>query len=355
MDILSPNDPKVLEKRLKTVSLRYVSDTAPGLSRQKKGHGFIYFKNGKSIHDPQTLQRIEALAIPPAWEDVWICSSGNGHIQATGRDEKKRKQYIYHEDWNKLMQQNKFNKMIFFGHILPDLRREILAGMKDRGLTQKRIISTIIWLLGKTYIRIGNEEYAEENQSYGLTTMRMKHVDVTGDTIKFAFKGKSGKFHSVEVEHPRVAKTIKKLEELPGYELFQYVDTYGNRHTVESSDINEYLKQLTGEDISAKDFRTWGGTVYAAENLYDEGSFESQKDAAQKISKAIKQVSKHLGNTTAVCRAYYIHPTIIKAYEKKELIPYFEICRREYTPGSGLTKSEYSVHRLLKKHAKERG
>jgi DNA topoisomerase I len=351
MNIFSPNDPDEVKKELKEISLRYVTDDIAGITRQKKGQGFIYVKNGEIITDPHTKERIDKLAIPPAWEQVWIAPTGNGHIQATGRDEKGRKQYIYHADWNKLMQQNKFNKMVFFGDVLPDLRREILAGMKERGLTQKRIISTIIWLLGKTYIRIGNEEYAQENQSYGLTTMRMKHVDVTGDVIKFEFKGKSGKFHSVEVEHPQVAKTIKKLEELPGYELFQYVDTDGNRHTVESSEINDYLKQLTGEDISAKDFRTWGGTVYAGETLYTEGEFESQKDAVKKISQAVKQVSKHLGNTTAVCRAYYIHPTIIKAYEKKELIPYFEICKRDYSSGSGLTRSEYSVHRLLKKHA----
>lgn len=352
MNIFSSNNPDEIKKELKEISLRYVTDDIPGITRQKKGKGFIYLKQNEIITDPRVKERIEELVIPPAWEHVWIAPTGNAHIQATGRDEKGRKQYIYHEEWNKLMQQNKFNKMIFFGNVLPSLRREILTGMKDRGLTKKRVISTIIWLLGKTYIRIGNEEYAQENQSYGLTTMRMKHVDVTGDTIKFEFKGKSGKFHSVEVEHPRVARTIRKLEELPGFELFQYVDTDGNRHTVESSEINEYLKQLTGENISAKDFRTWGGTVYAAENLYDMGTFRTATDAHKKISQAIKQVSKHLGNTTTVCRTYYIHPTVIKSYKAKELIPYFEICRKDYSNGSGLTRSEYSVHRLLKKHAK---
>lgn len=352
MHISSSDNQKELEKKLKTFSLHYVSDDTPGITRQKKGNGFVYLKHGEIITDQQTKERIEKLVIPPAWEDVWICPSANGHIQATGRDEKGRKQYIYHEEWNKLTQQNKFNKMIFFGEVLPELRREILAGMKERGLTQKRIISTIIWLLGKTYIRIGNEEYAEENQSYGLTTMRMRHVDVTGDMITFEFKGKSGKFHSVEVEHPLVAKTIKKLEALPGYELFQYIDADGNRHTVDSSEINEYLKQLTGEDISAKDFRTWGGTVYAAEDLYNIGEFKNATDAHKKISQAIKQVSKHLGNTAAVCRAYYIHPTVIKSYKRKELIPYFVECKRDYSTGTGLTRSEYSVHRLLKKHAK---
>jgi len=351
MDISSQNDIE-LKKELKAASLRYVSDDIPGITRQKKGKEFIYTKDNKVIDDANVKERIEKLVIPPAWENVWISPTANGHIQATGRDEKGRKQYIYHEDWNKLMQQNKFNKMIFFGDVLPSIRREITAGMQERGLTQKKIISTIIWLLGKTYIRIGNEEYAKENQSYGLTTMRMKHVDVTGDTVRFEFKGKSGKFHSVEVENPRVAKTIKKLEDLPGYELFQYVDEEGERHTVASDDINDYLQKLTGEDISAKDFRTWGGTVFAAENLYNEGVFESKKEELEKISLAVKLVSKHLGNTTKVCRAYYIHPAVISAYEKKELIPYFQECKYDYKNGIGLTRNEYSVHRLIKRYSK---
>lgn len=351
MNIFTTSNPDEVKRELEEISLRYVSDASPGILRQKKGTGFVYLKNGEPVKDPFVKERIEKLSIPPAWEHVWISPTANGHIQATGRDEKGRKQYIYHEKWNKLMQQNKFNRMIFFGDVLPSMRREILAGMQERGLTQKRVVSTVIWLLGKTYIRVGNEEYAQENQSYGLTTMRMKHVDVSGDTVRFDFKGKSGKFHSVEVEHPRVAKTIRKLEELPGYELFQYIDEEGNRRLVESGDINEYLKKITGEEITAKDFRTWGGTAYGAESLYDEGEFSSKKEALSKISSAVKKVSKHLGNTTSVCRAYYIHPAVIRSYEKRELIPYFEECRRNYSTGSGLTRSEYSVHRLIKKYS----
>lgn len=335
-------------------TLRYVSDDIPGITREKHGKGFIYLHHGHVIHDEKVKARIEKLAIPPAWKSVWICPHENGHIQATGRDEKGRKQYIYHPTWNKHTQQNKFHKMIFFGDVLPDLRREIMAGMNERGLTERKVISTIVWLLGKTYIRIGNEEYAKENESYGLTTMRMKHVDVIGDTIHFDFKGKSGKFHSVEVEHPKVAKTIRKLEELPGYELFQYLDENGDRHIIESHHINDYLKRITGEDISAKDFRTWGGTVYAAESLYDEGDFTSLSDARTKISEAVKLVSQHLGNTTTVCRTYYIHPTVIKTYEDQEFIPYFEECKREYVNGRGLTSNEYSVHRLIKKYSQGR-
>jgi DNA topoisomerase I len=208
MNVFSPNDPEEVKKELKSISLRYVSDDAPGITRQKRGTGFVYLKNDEIIADQSIKDRIESLVIPPAWEQVWIAPTANGHIQATGRDEKGRKQYIYHKDWIKLMQQNKFNRMVFFGDVLPDLRREIIAGMQERGLTQRRVISTVIWLLGKTYIRIGNEEYAQDNQSYGLTTMRMKHVDVSGDTIRFEFKGKSNKSHTVEVEHPRVANDI---------------------------------------------------------------------------------------------------------------------------------------------------
>jgi DNA topoisomerase I len=350
MNIFSVHNPEEVAKELKSVSLRYVSDDIPGITREKKGKDFVYRKQDEVITDPHLIERIEKLAIPPAWEQIWIAPTGNGHIQATGRDAKGRKQYIYHQDWHKLVQTNKFNRMVFFGEILPDLRREITAGMQERGLTERRVISTVIWLLGKTYIRVGNEEYAEENQSYGLTTMRNKHVDVSGDTIKFEFKGKSGKFHSISVSHPRVAKTVKKLEELPGYELFRYIDDEGNIHTVESGSINEYLKKITGEEITAKDFRTWGGTVYAAESLYDEGNFTSDSEAKQKISQAVKLVSKHLGNTTTVCRAYYIHPTVIKSYESQELIPYFQEIRRDFAAGNNLTRNEYSVHRLLKHH-----
>lgn len=347
------DDQKKLEKELKAVSLRYISDDIPGITRQKKGNGFMYLKQGEVITDPRIKERIESLRIPPAWEQVWIAPTANSHIQATGRDEKGRKQYIYHEEWRKLMQQTKFNKMIFFGDVFPNIRQEVIAGMQERGLTQRRVVSTVIWLLGKTYIRIGNEEYAQENQSYGLTTMRTKHVDVSGDTITFDFKGKSGKYHTVSVEHQRVAKTIRKLEELPGYELFQYIDGEGKRHIVTSDEINDYLKQITGDEVTAKDFRTWGGSVYAAENLVHEGTYETKTELKKKLSSAVKQVSKHLGNTTTVCRMYYIHPTVIKSYEDKELIPFFLESKKEYSPGRRLSLSEYALHRLIKRHTKQ--
>jgi DNA topoisomerase-1 len=352
MNIFSTKNPQEIAQELKSVSLRYITDDIPGITRRKNGKGFVYLKQDEILNDLKIKERIENLKIPPAWEQVWISPIANGHIQATGRDEKGRKQYIYHADWNRLSQQNKFNRMIFFGDVLPDLRREVNARMQERGLTKNKIVSTVIWLLGNTFIRIGNEEYAAENKSYGLTTMRTKHVDVSGDTVRFEFKGKSGKFHSVSVEHPRVARTIRKLEELPGYELFQYIDASGDRHTIDSADINEFLKTITGEDITAKDFRTWGGTVYAAEDLYHAGNFNSKTEAKKKISEAVKSVSKHLGNTTTVCRTYYIHPTVITSYEEKELIPFFEDVKRSFTGGVPLSRNEYTVHRLLKQHAR---
>jgi DNA topoisomerase-1 len=336
----------------KKAHLRYISDTTPGYSRQKMGHGFTYFyTNGKRITDPIVRDRIEKLAIPPAWTNVWICSVDYGHIQATGQDEKGRKQYVYHPEWSKLSQDTKFQKLTSFAEILPPLRREIRGKIAERGLTKDKVIATIIWLLQKTFIRVGNIEYAKENNSYGLTTMRPKHVDVVGDTIQFEFMGKSGKRHKVDVTHPRVARTIRKLEELPGYELFQYVDDGGERHTITSEEVNDYLKSVTGDDITAKDFRTWGGTVIGAESLYDLGVFSSETVAKKNIVQAVKQVSLELGNTTAVCRSYYIHPTVIESYEKEILIPHFEkIKKNKEGKPDELTVGEFATFTLLKKY-----
>jgi len=343
-----------IQKDVEKANLRYVSDDSPGITRKGVGTSFYYVdRYGKRINDTSTLERIEKLAIPPAWESVWIAPFANGHIQATGRDEKGRKQYIYHEEWNRIMQENKFNKLLFFSEVLPTLRREIYEGMQERGLTQRRVLATIVWLLEKTYIRIGNQEYAKENDSYGLTTLRMKHVDVSGDTVKFEFRGKSGKEHEVEIEHPRVAKTIRKLEELPGYELFQYVDSDGNRRLIQSDDVNEYLKKITGEDITAKDFRTWGGTVYAGDALYELGPFETKTQEKKNIASAVKKVSQHLRNTTTVCRCYYIHPTVIETYEKKILIPHFDETKKKIDKKpQRLSFDEFAVTTLLQQYAK---
>ncbi len=345
-------DPSVLQEA-KKANLRYVSDTNPGISRKGAGQGFIFYdKNGNKVVDPETVGRIDSLVIPPAWTNVWISPLANGHLQATGRDEKNRKQYLYHPEWNRICQETKFDKITSLAELLPSLRREVRARLAENGLSKEKILATVVWLLQKTYIRVGNEEYAKENNSFGLTTLRMRHVDVIGDRIQFEFKGKSGKMHSVDIAHPRVAKTIRKLGELPGYELFQYVDDTGNRRLVTSEDVNDYLKSITGEEMTAKDFRTWGGTVIGAEALYSAGNFTTKTEAKKNISHAVKQVSEQLGNTTTVCRSYYIHPTVIESYQKQLLVPHFEEVRaqKDKKP-SELTQAEFATVTLIKEHS----
>jgi DNA topoisomerase I len=336
------------EELAEEANLRYVSDDRPGFSRQKVGKQFKYYDlEGNAVKDPKVLDRIEKLAIPPAWDDVWISPRPNGHIQATGRDEKGRKQYRYHEKWNEISNEQKFHKMVFFSEILPDLRNRVDRDMAVTTLTQEKILATIVWLLENTYIRIGNEEYARENQHFGLTTLRNKHVEFAGGTATFEFTGKSGKPHQVTITDPLVVKTIRKLEELPGYELFQYIDENGQRQVVDSQDVNDYLRQIAGEQISAKDFRTWGGTVLSAVTLKDFGEFKNKKEAVKNINQAVKTVATHLRNTPKVCKTYYIHPIVPDTYQKKELVPFF-IKMEGKRPVRNLTLEETSVAELLR-------
>lgn len=331
--------------------LHYTHDATAGFTREKKGKNFVYFDTEhKRIKDSTRIERIAKLVIPPAWKEVWICPSPTGHLQATGIDDRGRKQYIYHELWNKACQENKFDAMLEFYELLPDIRDQVRADMRLPALEKRRVIATIVWLLEHTFIRIGNTEYARENNSFGLTTLREKHVDVRGDQIKFEFPGKSGVEHEIEVSDPRVAKTIKKSLELPGYELFRYVDTDKNKHVVDSQEVNEYLQALTGKEITAKYFRTWGGTVLSARLLYNEGPFKSEIEEKTKIRIVVKKVAKHLGNTTKVCRSYYIHPVIITSYEKKRLIPHFEKLKENGKKEKRVSFDEYAVGTLLKKY-----
>lgn len=328
--------------------LRYVTDSIPGFIRSKKGDGFLYYDlKGSRIHDPKILARIEELRIPPAWDAVWISPFPYSHIQATGKDEKGRKQYIYHEKWHEISKQNKFNKMYTFSQILPQLRSKIETDMAISNLSQEKILATIVWLLDNTYIRVGNNEYAKDNGHYGLTTMRNKHVDIYGSTVVFEFVGKSGKKHKVGVTHPKVAKTIKKLEEIPGYELFQYIDESGEYRPVDSQDVNDYLRAIVKEDVTAKDFRTWGGTVTSAQELVNLGDFSSKKDLKKKVCEAVKNTAQILGNTTSVCRNYHIHPVILTTYEEKKLIPHFEDHRKEGAKTRHFDRDEYAVQKLL--------
>src|SRR5256714_6386520 len=295
--------------------LRYINDDRPGYTRKKKRDDFEYFDiEGKSIQDEQRLLRLKRLAIPPAWTDVWICPSANCHIQATGRDARRRKQYLYHERWREVRDENKYDRMIAFGRALPKIRTRVAKDLKLSGLPRNKVLATGVQLLERTFIRIGNEEYARENKSFGLTTMKDRHVEVKGSKLRFRFRGKSGKEHEIDMTDRRTAKIISKLQDLPGQDLFQYVDDDGEIRDISSQDVNEYLREITGEDFSAKDFRTWAGTVLTAIALNAQEEFENQKQAKANIKTTIKAVAKILGNTPAICRKCYVHPAVLESY-----------------------------------------
>ena len=301
--------------------LRYVTDDQPGYTRKRKGEDFEYFDtDGKPILDETRLLRIRRLAIPPAYEEVWICPTANGHLQATGRDARGRKQYRYHERWREARDENKYDRMVVFGKALPKIRRRVNKDLKQRDLPRSKVLATVVQLLERTFIRIGNEEYAKDNKSFGLTTMRNHHVDVKGETLKFTFKGKSGVKHEVDVSDRRLAKIIRQLQDLPGQDVFQYVNGDGKVRDITSQDVNDYLREITGEEFTAKDFRTWAGTVLAAMALNTQEKFESQAEAKRNIKTAVSAVSKILGNTPTVCRKCYVHPAVLETYLDGEMI-----------------------------------
>ena len=295
--------------------LQYVSDERPGYTRKAKGKHFEYFDSeGKPIRDEQRLLLIKRLVIPPAWTDIWICPSPNGHIQATGRDARGRKQYRYHERWREVRDENKFERLAQFAKALPNIRQRVAQDLKLPGLPRRKVLATIVRLLERTFIRIGNEEYARENKSFGLTTLKDRHVKVKGAEVRFRFRGKSGRQHEVDITDRRVAKVIAECQDLPGQDLFQYLDEDGKVQDVTSQDVNEYLREVAVEDFTAKDFRTWGGTVLAAIALSRQDDFETKKQAKANIKTAICAVAELLGNTPAVCRKCYVHPVIIEVY-----------------------------------------
>ncbi len=295
--------------------LRYVTDEQAGYTRKRKGDDFEYFDTeGKRIRDETRLLRLKRLAVPPAYTGVWICPSANGHIQATGRDARGRKQYRYHERWREVRDENKYDRMLVFAKALPKIRRRVKRDLKQRGLPRQKVLATVVQLLERTFIRVGNEEYAKENKSFGLTTMRNRHVDVTATKLKFTFRGKSGKEHEVDVTDRRLAKIIRQLQDLPGQEVFQYLNEKGERRKVTSEDVNDYLREITGEDFTAKDFRTWAGTVLAAMALNKQEAFANKTQAKKNIKDAISAVAKILGNTPAICRKCYVHPAVLETY-----------------------------------------
>jgi len=300
--------------------LVYASDFEPGIRRAHKGGGFAYFDpHGKPVTDPATLDRILNLAIPPAWKDVWICMRERGHLQVTGRDARGRKQNRYHARWHKIRDADKFARLLGFARALPRIRRRVTRDLGQPGLPREKVVATIVRLLEMTFARIGNEEYARENGTFGLTTLRDRHVKFKGSTVRFLFKGKTGRAVEVGVTNRRVASVVKRCEELPGQMLFQYIDPAGDRRTVTSDDVNQYLREVSGEDYTAKDFRTWGATVLAASALRELVGFESDTEAKHNVVAAIDSVARRLGHTRAVCRHSYVHPAVIDTYMEGSL------------------------------------
>lgn len=299
----------------KEAGLRYVSDAQPGIWRKKSGKGFRYVDaEGKPVRDKAALQRIRSLVIPPAWKDVWICTDPRGHLQATGRDARGRKQSRYHQRWRLVRDETKYERMLLFGTALGRIRSRLEEDLALPGLPRDKVLATILRLMERTLIRVGNKEYARENKSYGLTTMRAKHVQVNGSTVSFRFRGKSGKLHAVGIEDRRLARIVRRCQDLPGYELFEYLDESGETRKIDSTDVNEYLRAVSGEDFTAKDFRTWAGTVLASMALREFEESKSETEAKKNVVEAIRTVAQRLGNTPAVCRKCYVHPAVLECY-----------------------------------------
>jgi DNA topoisomerase-1 len=336
--------------------LTYVTDAVPGIRRKGSGRGFAYYDvDGSLIRDRPVIRRIRKLAIPPAWTEVWICPDPNGHIQATARDAKGRKQYRYHPLFRAARDETKFGRMLRFSEILPGLRDRLEHDMARPGLPRHKVLATLVRLLEQTHIRVGNDEYARQNRSYGLTTLRRRHVAIRGDTLRFEFRGKSGVPHSVRFTDRRIARIVQRCIELPGADLFQYLDGDGRRETVTSADLNEYLREITGLDTSAKDFRTWAGTMLAARALREVGPAANEREARRNVNRALDQVARRLGNTRAVCRKYYVHPAILQAYMAGLVAPPppepppGERIKRE-RPSAALRQEEAGVLQFLQRH-----
>jgi DNA topoisomerase-1 len=331
--------------------LRYVTDQRPGIRRLRSGKGFRYVgPRGQTVHDSAVLDRIRTLAIPPAWTDVWICPEPRGHVQATGRDARGRKQYRYHPDWRTTRDETKFHRMEAFARALPALRRRVSIDLARPGLPRPKVLAAVVQLLERSLIRIGNEEYARENQSFGLTTLRDRHVQVRGDTLRFQFRGKSGKHHTINVNDRRLARVVKQCRDLPGQELFQYVDEDGRRQRIGSGDINGYVRDATGQEFTTKDFRTWWGSVLAVAALRELQPPRTKTQAEKNVVLALDAVAALLGNTRAVCRRSYVHPGVIDCYIQGLLTEGVAPRPTETArPAAGLRADELALLAVLKR------
>jgi DNA topoisomerase I len=318
----APDDLLAPPVAARAAGLRYVSDDTPGHTRRRHASGFRYCDAaGRPIRDREVLARIESLAIPPAWTQVWICPHATGHLQATGRDARGRKQYRYHPRWQEVRNETKFERMLAFGAALPAIRRRVQDDLARPGLPREKVLAAVVRLLETTLIRIGNEEYARENRSFGLTTMRRPHVAVEGAAMHFRFRGKGGAEHRITLRDRRLARIVKRCQELPGQALFHYVDEEGEVRSIDSADVNDYLREITGEEFTAKDFRTWAGTLCALGALQQIGAADTAAQGKKNLVEAIRHVAKQLGNTPAVCRKYYIHPAVLECYSTGMRLP----------------------------------
>jgi DNA topoisomerase-1 len=320
----------------------------------RAGRGFSYRTSGdRAIEDPKELARIKALAVPPAWRDVWICPSPRGHLQATGRDERGRKQYRYHPLWRSTRDRTKYDRMIAFGEALPAMRARIREDLARRGLELEKVLATILRIIDLTYVRVGSTRYARDNGSFGITTMRDRHADVNGTTIRFEFRGKGGKLHTVDVHDARVANIVKRCQEISGQQLFQYLDDGGERHRIDSEDLNDYLRRIGGQEFTAKDFRTWAGSVLALRALAARKAAGSEREAARVVNEAIEEVADALGNTVKVCRQCYVHPAVVEAFRDGALeqMRFTRVRKNGASPADRLRPHEAALLRLLKKRA----
>jgi DNA topoisomerase I len=331
----------------KAAGLHYRLDEGPGYTRERRGEEMVYLdEKGREIKDSDTLRRVKSLALPPAWTDIWISPDPDAHLQAVGRDAKGRKQYRYHPEYRHARDHNKFGRMLAFGAALKKIRAQVEDDLKLPGMPKQKVLATVVKLLESTCIRIGNDEYARDNDSYGLTTMKDKHVKVEGSKVRFQFRGKSGKEHDVQLEDPKLARVVKQCRDIPGYELFQYYDEAGDRCRITSTDVNQYLRDITGEEFTAKDFRTWGGTGMAAIALEEIGEAENDSQAKKNIVEAVKKTAERLGNRPATCRKYYVHPAVLDAYTSGALLQELKQCR-------GSNRVESCVLKLVEKYVVE--
>lgn len=337
------------EKTALAAHLVYVSDKDPGIERKKKGDNFEYYYKGELIKDDEELLRIKHLVIPPAWERVWICKKENGHLQATGYDTKNRKQYKYHPSWNALRNETKYYQLHDFGKALPEIRLQLEKDLSLPELCERKVLAAVVSLLERTNIRIGNSFYEKAYGSFGLTTLKDRHVTFKGSSVTFSFKGKKGVKHHISLKSKRLATVIKKCRDVPGKELFQYYDDEGARHSIDSGIVNDYIREISHADFTAKDFRTWAGTVQAFLALKSIGCCETKTETKKKIVEALDIVSEHLGNTRTVCKNYYVHPLILSLYESKKLEKYAEeLDKIEKDDGvSGLSPEEKIVMKIL--------